>query len=154
MKMQYNITQWEFSNKVVEDVLVPDGLRTIKIESASYDPETYVYRLDCVDLETSAEFSLRYWLQSVDPLTKQIKDNNSSIGTMNSLGRAVFGDAMNVGVPAPCDVTGAVCVANIKLKESETSGKKYPRCYSFMSASEADSWASDIEQYFRPTPSA
>ncbi len=149
--MAYNLTKWEFSDAVVEDVEVPEGLRIIKINSASYDPEDFTYVLECTDIETSAEFNLRYWLQSMDPLTKEVKTNNSTVGTLNSLGRAIFGDQEQVGVPAPCDICGAVCVANIKLKESGTSGRKYPRCYNFMSADEGASWASDIEQYFRPT---
>lgn len=149
--MTYKITPWEFSNAIVEDVEVPEGLRIIKITNAEYNPEDYTYKLDCTDLETSAEFILRYWVQSIDPLTKKVSQNASTVGTLNSLGRAIFGGDTQVGIPAPCDIVGAVCVANIKLKESSTSGKKYPRCYNFMSADEGASWASDIEQYFRPS---
>lgn len=148
--MDYKITPWEFSETIVEDLPVPEGLRVIRIESASYDPETYQYTLVCVDLETSIDFNLRYWLKSKDPKTGVVSNNNSTVGTLNSLGRAIFGDDVQVGVPAPCDIVGAVCVANIKLKESATSGVKYPRCYNFMSASQSESWATGIKQYFRP----
>lgn len=148
--MAYKITNWEYSDAVVVDVEVPEGLRVIHIDNAEYDDEQFTFKVDCTDLETEARFILRYWLKTTDPKTGTTSNNASAIGTLNSLGRAIFGDDSNVGVPCPCDIVGAVCVANIKLKESGTSGKKYPRCYNFMSASQSEAWASGIEQYFRP----
>lgn len=147
--MAYKITKWDFSDRQVQDTEVPEGLRAIKIENAWYDDEDYTYNLECIDLSTEVEFKLRYWLQSRDGATGQIVDNKTSIGVLNSLGRAIFGDDSNVGVPCPGDIIGAVCIANIKLRESKTSGKKYPSCYNYMAAYETEAWASEIEQYFR-----
>ena len=148
--MAMKITQWEFSDDIVNDTQVPEGLRAIKIEDAYYNDEDFTYHLECTDIQTGTEFRLQYWMYSRDPKTQELTKVKTTIGTLNSLGRAIFGDDAQVGVPAPCDIIGAVCIANITLKESPSSGRKYPRCYNYMSAYESEKWASDIEQYFRP----
>ena len=55
---------------------------------------------------------------------------------------------MQVGVPAPADICGAVVIADIKNKTSETSGRTYPRCYHFMPANTSMKGYSEIEQYY------
>ncbi len=153
--MAYKITNWEWSNVTQdEEVRFTDGPKTIAITSAVYNDENaegafkYSYRIgvECIEVGEScgAKTMLTYWLR--DSRTGQ--DNRNSIGTLISLGKAIFGDDFTGGIPAPADIIGAVCVADIRMKTSDT-GKNYPRVYRFMPASEDFSVYSNIEQYFR-----
>ena len=144
--MAYKITEWEYSNEVEKSSIpVEEGARFVQIKDASFFPDTKEYHLTVDDLTNGAEFTLRYWLNGTDK-NGNITSNAQARGTLISLGKALFG--MPVGIPAPSDVIGGVVVAEVVLKESPTSGSKFPRVYKFSPATKAvvDDY-STIEQY-------
>lgn len=144
--MAYKITEWEYSKEVEKSSIpVEEGARFVKINDAQFLPDTKEYHLTVEDLSNGAEFTLRYWLNGTDK-NGNITSNAQSRGTLISLGKALFG--MPVGIPAPSDVVGGVVVAEVVLKESPTSGAKFPRVYKFSPATEeVVSGYSSIEQY-------
>ena len=146
--MAFKITKWEFSDDIEVDTPIPEGLRAVHIDNAYYDPEKYTYVMELTDLELFESFKLTYWLYSANQKTGKLEKSKTTVGTLNSLGKAIFGPDMNVGVPAPADVCGAVVIAEIKNKTSETSGRTYPRCYHFMPANASMKGYSEIEQYY------
>lgn len=159
---EYKQTEWSFSNvKFDDEAVFTDGPKTVKILSAEYNDEnadeakryTYNLRIQCIEEGPceGATANLRYWLKD----KKTAQDNKNTIGWLCSLGKAIFAEE-STGVPAPCDIIGAVCIADIKMKDSE-DGRKYPRVYHFMPASDDFALYSDIKQYFRkvvPAPKA
>ena len=121
--MAFKITKWEFSDDVETDTPIPEGLRAVHIDNAFYDPEKYTYNMELTDLELFETFKLTYWLYSANQKTGKLEKSKTTVGTLNSLGKAIFGPDMQVGVPAPADICGAVVSAAIKHKTSETSGR-------------------------------
>ena len=152
--MAYKITPWEYSNTVIEDeAQFTDGPKTIKILEAQFFDSlqdekirnTYKLQVECIEegVSCGARATLTYWLKD----SKTGQDNKNTLGTLSSLGQAIFGEDFK-GLPAPCDIKGAVCIADIRMKTADT-GRSFPRVYRFLSASEDFSVYSDIEQYFR-----
>jgi len=144
--MAFKRTEWEYSNEVEKtNIPVEEGLRYVKIVDAKFDASAKEYNLSLEDLTNGAEFSLRYWLNGTDK-NGNITSNASARGTLISLGKALAGEP--IGIPAPVDVIGGVVVAEVVMKESTTSGAKYPRVYKFTPAStDVVNDHSDIEQY-------
>ena len=157
--MEYKQTQWKFSEvKFDDEATFTEGPKTVKILKATYNDEdaeekirnTYLVTIQCIEEGPceGAKATLRYWLKD----SKTGADNKNTIGWLCSLGKALFADEAK-GIPAPCDITGGVVIADIKMKESD-DGRRYPRVYHFMPASEDFALYSDIKQYFRKvTPS-
>lgn len=144
--MAYKITEWEYSN-VVEKASIPveEGARFVQIKDANFIPETKEYHISTEDLTSGAEINLRYWLTSTDK-NGNITSNAQASGTLISLGKSLFGAP--VGIPAPCDIIGGVVIAEVVLKESATSGAKFPRVFKFRPATkEVVETYSTIEQY-------
>lgn len=131
---KYKQTEWEYSNEV-DKTLIPieTGIRSLSIVDASLDPEANIYKITVDDIETQGEFILQYWLDYIDKNTGMKSANKVSRGTLISLGRALFGDEAR-GIPAPCDITGGVVRAEVKLQKSTSSDTEYPRVYKFMPA--------------------
>ena len=146
--MAFQITEWEFSDDVETDTPIPDGVRAAHIDNAFYDPAKYTYNMELTDLELFGTCKLTYWRYSANQKTGKLEKSKTTVGTLNSLGKAIFGPDMQVGVPAPADICGAVVIADIKNKTSETSGRTYPRCYHFMPANTSMKGYSEIEQYY------
>ena len=149
----FKITKWEYSDREQKPKIgFEEGLRTLKITSAQYDPDTTQYTLGVTDLVNDAEFRLSWWLKSEKVKGSGVldTDNNTSIGTLVSLGKALY-NINDIGVPAPSDVLGRVVIANVKASKPANSGFSYPRVYEFAPAFETESWASDAPQYFKPS---
>ena len=145
--MAYKITEWEYSNEVEKSSIpIEEGARFVKIKDAVFEPDKKEYYLTMEDLTNGATINLRYWLNGTDK-NGNITSNTQARGTLISLGKALFGQAL--GIPAPVDVIGGVVIAEVVLKASTTSDAKYPRVYKFSPATEeVVSGYSDIEQYF------
>ena len=146
--MAFKIPTREFSDDADTDPPIPEGLRAVHIDNAFYDPEKYTYNMELTDLELFETFKLTYWLYSANQKTGKLEKSKTTVGTLNSLGKAIFGPDMQVGVPAPADICGAVVIAEIRNKTSGTSGRTYPRCYHFMPANTSMKGYSEIEQYY------
>lgn len=156
--MAYKITPWQYSNtEIAEEPRFTAGLKTVKIlDAKAYDENTaeaewqkntYTMKVQCIEEGESmgATTKLTFWLKD----SKTGQDNARVHGTLNSLGRALFGDEnFPKGFPCPADIKGGVVVAEITLKENEM-GQTFPKVYHFVSASDDFSVYSDIEQYFR-----
>ena len=152
--MAYKQTTWQFSNvEEPETPMFSEGLHTVKITGAVFNDETadgnlkntYKLTVECIEDGpcNGAVAFLTYWLYD----SKTGNQSKNTIGILCSLGRAIFGDEAR-GIPAPPDVKGAVCMADIKLKTNEL-GKTYARVYRFLPASEDFDIYSDIEQNYR-----
>lgn len=156
--MAYKITPWKYSNtEIKEEPKFTAGLKTVKILDAKlfdefnaeveWQKDTYTMKIQCLEEGESegATTRLTFWLKD----SKTGKDNVRVQGTLNSLGRALFGDEnFPRGFPCPADIIGGVVVAEISLKENEM-GQSYPKVYHFVAASDDFSIYSDIEQFFR-----
>lgn len=80
------ITEWKLSNMIAKnDEPLSEGEHVLQIENAIYDDDkhTYTLVLRCVDSDQVS--SVKYFLKKKDG-----SDNNSAIGTLNSLGNALF----------------------------------------------------------------
>lgn len=143
--MAFKTTQWEFSNEVDQtQIPVDEGDAYLFITNARFDEEQGIYTLDVEHLNTSAQFSLRYYLYQTD------ENNNRSLnpqtkGTLISLGMALAGT--QIGIPNPCDVIGGVVSAYIWLKTS-SKGKVYPKVYRFDPVNKDMAAFATIEQYY------
>lgn len=145
-------TSWEGSkiNAEPKEFKIEVGPRHVKIDSAQYDPDTSRYDLTLEDLENGDKFTLAYWLMGKDK-TGQPVQNRSVAGTFGTLGRAVYGPAYDPardGVLAPCDLIGAVVIADIKLSQSKISGAQYRRVYTFLPVTDDMAVLSDLPGQF------
>lgn len=164
--MDAEITSWELSN-IPEDQIdnvstnkafVEGGLKIVKIIKATYinqysaekesEKDTYSVQIECLEggVDAGAKATLTYWLKNKDRGTY----NSSVLGTLKSLGKAVFGSRFEDAVPAPTDITGAVVMADIKFGKPNAQGAVYPRVYQWAPAPQEFSVFSDKEgQYYR-----
>lgn len=164
--MDAEITSWELSN-IPEDQIdntttnknfVEGGLKIVKVIKATYidqynaekesEKDTYSVQIECLEggVDAGARATITYWLKNKDRGTY----NPSVLGTLKSLGKAVFGNRFESAVPAPADITGAVVMADIKFGKPSAQGVIYPRVYQWAPASQEFSVFSDKEgQYYR-----
>ncbi|MBQ1293251.1 MAG: hypothetical protein IIY21_04390 [Clostridiales bacterium] len=163
----YKITDWELTNIPDEEIdhgdsanktFVEGGLKTVKITSAVYinkdaaekesEQDTYRLTIECLEggLDAGAKATLTYWLKNKDRGTY----NSNVLGTMKSLGKAVFGNAFSGSVPAPSDIVGAVVMADIKFGKPNANGQSFPRVYQWSPAPQEFGVFSDLSaQYYR-----
>lgn len=150
---QYTITKWKYSDTHAESKFKDpvEGVTYLKITSAMMDEEKSIYKLIVDDLCNDLSMSLSYFVESVDNDTGDLKPNNMAIGTLESLGTALF--AQNVGMPNPVDVVGGVVKGEVKLSNGKANAegkvRQWPRVYKFepVPRSIKEGFA-DIEQYF------
>lgn len=128
--MTYTITDWIGSKWVPEshENITEPGEYDIRILSADYDDNTSRYVLTFEDVRTKKQLTLSYWTRLPDGTM-----NNRTLGTLCSLGKALFGE--NVGVPFFGDIiNGIVHVDIIQGKEftrADGTTGHYLNCYSF-----------------------
>lgn len=165
--MEYDVPTWELSNINPDDIeggnnnmilFKEPGLYTVKIVDCHYHDEftapkpklidTYGLTIECVDEGQSlgARGNLTYWVKNAE----RTKFSENTLGTLRSLGKALFGDDFSQMIPAPAAVKGGVVVAEIKLSNPDALGRMYPKVYHWMAASkDAVETYSDIKQYYR-----
>ena len=162
----YKITDWELSDIPDDQIdnvnenktFVEGGIKTVKINSATYidqyaaekesEKDTYRIVIECLEggEDAGAKATLTYWLKNKDKGTY----NSNVLGTMKSLGKAVFGNAFDKFVPAPSDIIGAVVMADIKFGKPNANGVSFPRVYQWFPAPQEFSVFSDLDaQYYR-----
>lgn len=158
--MAFKTTKWELSEISDDEIQqapqfanFTDGLHIVKITEASYvdedtaeDPalaNTYKVSFESVG-EDGAKASVRYFVKNKE----RTAYNSNVLGTLNSLGKAVFGPEFIDMVPAPVDIIGAVVGAEIKMSPVNNLGKSYPRVYHWVPVPDAYSIYSNIEQYY------
>ena len=149
--MAYNLTEWEFSHVEANERTYPqpeEGARWLKIEDAAYSEDEAKYVIKVLDLTNEARFTLSYWPKRVNKVTGELENNDQSIGTLTTLGRALFFGS-GVTVPSVNDIIGGVVVGQVKLSKPNESGRRYPRVYEFAPVPKdmADGF-SDIDQYY------
>ena len=118
-------TAWDLSelkDYSQSDVAWTVGTHPIIIRRVTYIDEyagddksadTYNVNIECVEGECEgATATIRYFLK-----TKSGEDNRYSIGTLNSLWKAIYGPTESVGVPAPGDVEGCVVMADVTFRD-------------------------------------
>lgn len=138
--MQFKITNWDFSNTVAkEEKPVSEGKHLFYIEGANYngDQRTYSVTLRSVDTDECSEF--RFFM-----FNKDMTPNNRSIGTLNSLKKALTG--VGDGVLYPTDTVHGVVRAEVKMSKPNEKGNVYPNIYRFDPVSESD--YQKAEDYF------
>lgn len=122
---------WDFSNLVPnEDAPLSEGLHTLYIESASMHPIDFIYSIKFRSLTKDKESSvLKFYLK-----TKDSADfNNATVGTLNSLTRAIDGPS-GKGILASDDLVKRVVKAEVKLSKPKEYGgemRQYPAIYEF-----------------------
>ena len=90
-------------------------MTTVKILDAVYsdgsaekesDRNTYKVKIECIEggADAGASALLTYWLKEKGT----DKYSAKTLGTLKSLGKAVFGDAFKGDAPMPGDIIGAV----------------------------------------------
>lgn len=164
--MAYKIDDWPLGNINPEDIergtsntqtFTTPGLRTVKIVDAKYfdeftaeDPkkiDTYTVTIESV--EEGPEFGTRalltYWLKNQE----RTKYSENTLGTLRSIGTALFNDQFTQMIPAPTTILGGVVMADIKLGKPDALGRVFPKVYHFSAASSDFSIFSEIEQYYR-----
>ena len=163
--MTYTITKWALSdipdNKIGDANNVTsfseNGIKTVKILDAKYfdetaeketDRNTYRLSIECIEggQDAGAKANLTYWL--MDKKTGLI--NSKTLGTMVSLGKAIFGKEFpDKAVPMPDDIIGSVVMADITISKPDALGRSFTRVYRYEPASVEFSAFSEIEQYYR-----
>lgn len=162
--MSYKMTKWALSDIPAEEIkdgknvnaFTKEGMTTVKILNAEYQDgtaeklsERYTYKLkiECIEggPDAGAQANLTYWLKEKDSPMYSAK----TLGTMRSLGKAVFGDAFTDAVPMPDDLIGGVVMANISLSKPDQMGRVFTRVYEWSMASQDFIGFSDIEQEYR-----
>lgn len=155
--MAYKMSKWELSEIPDEEIQAPkqtftDGIHAVKVLEARYDDEYTAERPELADtysitveaVEGGARTTLRYWVKNKE----RTMYSSQVVGTLNSLGKAVFGSAFTDKIPVPMDIIGAVVDAEMKTIKT-ADGKSYLRCYHFQPTAAENVLYSDIEQYFR-----
>ena len=121
--MKMTPTDWELSGlKDFADTPVAwtAGTHPVAIRRVTYvdkyagegsgQSDTYNISIECVGGPCEgATANLRYFLK-----TKTGADNRYTIGTLNSLWRAIYGPTDRIGVPAPQDAEGCVVMADVE----------------------------------------
>jgi hypothetical protein len=163
--MGYTLTDWELSNIPEEQirdsnniaVFTEQGLKTVKILDIKYtgadtdkekEKNTYKVTIECIEggADAGARAVLTYWLKEKD--TNFV--NAKTLGTLTSLGKAVFGKVFpERTVPNPADILGAVVMADINLSKPDALGRVFTRVFRYEPASADFSAFSDIDQYYR-----
>lgn len=133
------------------------GLYTVKIVDAKYYDEftaekktmidTYSVTIECIEegANAGARAKLTYFVKNEE----KTKYNDNTLGTLRSLGKALFSDAFSGYIPAPANIVGGVVVADVKIGNADTLGRRFPKVYHWQSASSDFAIFSDIKQYFR-----
>lgn len=162
--MAYTITEWALSSIPAEEikdgknanVFTKEGMTTVKILDAIYtdgtaekesERNTYKVKIECIEggADAGASALLTYWLKEKGTNKYSAK----TLGTLKSLGKAVFGEAFKGDAPMPADIIGAVVMANINLSKPDSMGRVFTRVYDWSAASQDFIGFSDIEQYYR-----
>ena len=141
----FKTTEWKYSNEIDQtQIPIEEGQAYLFIRDARFDDDKGIYRLDMENLNTSAQFTLNYFLESRDE-NNQVSVNAQAKGTLISLGIALAG--VQIGVPNPQDVKGGVVSAYINLRESQ-NGRMYPKVYHFEPVDEDMAAFATIDQYY------
>lgn len=145
--MAFKNTQWELSDKVASpSQTIEFGLRYLFIENATYDAEKKEYKIYVKDLTNEATYSLTYWLEGWNKDKTARVDNQTSIGTLNTLGEALAG--VNIGIPNPQDIIGGVVLADVKESKPNEQGRTYARVFEFKTVPGDIAALANIEQYY------
>lgn len=167
MEEDYKIDKWDLYD-IPEDQIEAEqpsqfkyftepGLYTCKIIEAKYIDEfaaekktlvdTYNIILECIEAGPSAgaRANLTYFVKNEN----RTMYNPNTLGTMRSLGKALFSEQFTGSIPAPSNIIGGVVVAEVKIGNPNKDGKRWPKVYHYQSASSDFALFSDIKQYFR-----
>lgn len=166
--MAYKIDSWDLTD-IPEDQIergdktsnfvkfTEPGLKTVKIVDVKrYDeytapkPElsdTYEITIESVEEgpEFGAKAKLTYFLKNKE----KTMFNENTLGTLRSVGKALFNDEFTGMVPRPDNILGGVLVADVKFGKPDSLGRVFPRVYHFSAASQDFAMWSDIDQYFK-----
>lgn len=164
---KYDIDNWELYNIPDEQIergqsseykyFTEGGLCAVKIIDAKYYDEYSAEKDTLVDTysitiegiqdgpNAGARAKLTYFVKNKE----RTKFSENTLGTMRSLGKAMFSDQFNGMIPAPKNIVGGVVVAEIKMTSPDSLGRVYPKVYHWQSASKEFAVFSDIKQYFR-----
>ena len=123
------ITKWDMSDWIAkDDEPLTEGEHTLQIENAVLDDATKAYTLTLRCVETDQVSTVKYF-----PVKKDGSKNKYAIGSLNSLGRALFG--FEVGIPFMNDVLDGIVKANVQLggEYAKSDGTKghYINIYSY-----------------------
>ena len=141
----FKTTEWKDSNEIDQtQIPIEEGQAYLFIRDARFDDDKGIYRLDVENLNTSAQFTLYYYLESRDE-NNQVSVNAQAKGTLISLGIALAG--VQIGIPNPQDVKGGVVSAYINLRERQNGGM-YPKVYHFEPVNEDMAAFATIDQYY------
>lgn len=141
----FKTTEWKYSNEIDQtQIPIEEGQAYLFIRDARFDDDKGIYRLDVENLNTSAQFTLYYYLESRDE-NNQVSVNAQAKGTLISLGIALAG--VQIGIPNPQDVKGGVVSAYINLRERQNGGM-YPKVYHFEPVNEDMAAFATIDQYY------
>lgn len=106
--MAYSITNWMGSEwKEEERARIEPGEYDLYIRSAKFDETAQKYMIFVEDVQTGAEGPFSWFV-----VTKNGDLNKMTVGTLISLGKALFDQ--DVGVPFPDDIVGGVVHAVIQ----------------------------------------
>lgn len=142
--MAFKTTEWEYSNEVDQtQIPVEEGRAYLFIRDArKTDDGQYIISVE--NLNTGAQFDLRYFLETRDENNHVVLDGKTK-GQLISLGIALAG--VPIGIPNPVDIVGGVVSAYIYLKMS-AKGVQYPRVYHFDPVNEDMAAFATIDQYY------
>lgn len=138
--MQFKMTDWDFSKTVaVENVPISEGTHLLYIENASYDGDQRTYSVTMRSVETDECSTFKYFM-----FNKDMSPNNRTIGTLNTLKKALTGDGE--GILFPNDIIHGVVKADVKMSKPNDKGRCYPNIYEFKPVTEKE--YAKAEDYF------
>lgn len=146
--MAISITHWELSDRIAEDSIpVEEGLRTLQIRGARYDPDSDTYIVTFKDLGNKALFTITYWLSNLEQDGVTRTPNNMSLGTIHSMNYALTG-LKGIAPLKEEDIKGGVVIGDVKFSKPNANGKTFPRIYHFEPVPEDVAVLSEIDQYW------
>lgn len=123
------ITKWNMSDWIAKaDMPLSEGMHVLQIENAEMDDQTHAYTVKLRCVESDEVSTIKYF-----PVKKDGSRNNYAVGSLNSLGRALFGQ--DVGIPFMNDIINGVVKAEVTYNgeyvKTDGSKGKYVNIYSY-----------------------
>ena len=147
--MAFKETPWELDNVTIPEFVKPaEGLQYLLITGAKFDIQdrTQPYEVSFHSLQNGAEFTLKYWIYSVNPEGAIVPDRKQ-MATVISLKSALAGH--ECGVPNPKDIVGGIVAGDVIMQPSKSDpSKTFARIYEYFPVTTEVKEYSQIEQYY------
>lgn len=147
--MAFKETAWDLDNVTIPEYVKPEaGLQYLLITGAKFDAQdrTQPYEVSFHSLQNGAEFTLKYWIFSMNPEGAIVPDRKQ-MATVISLKTALAG--RECGVPNPVDIVGGIVAGDVIMQPSKSDpSKSFARIYEYLPVTSEVKQYSQIEQFY------